>query len=110
MGGTIISRKSIFSIKKLIKAIALVSVIWFYLVGYIVASRGTTSIISHNNHNNNNKHQNQDEVIRVVGRSNKLVAHFKMDIINTSKRKVPNGPDPIHNRRASNSRWPPRQA
>ncbi|KFK41422.1 hypothetical protein AALP_AA2G128700 [Arabis alpina] len=28
----------------------------------------------------------------------------------TSKRKVPRGPDPIHNRRAGNSRRPPGRA
>ncbi|KAL3841009.1 hypothetical protein ACJIZ3_025600 [Penstemon smallii] len=31
-------------------------------------------------------------------------------IYGTTKRKVPNGPDPIHNRRAGNSHQPPGQA
>ncbi|XP_031125545.1 CLAVATA3/ESR (CLE)-related protein 25-like [Ipomoea triloba] len=37
--------------------------------------------------------------------------HRKMDLINfISKRRVPNGSDPIHNRKAGNSRRPPGQA
>ncbi|KDO72414.1 hypothetical protein CISIN_1g034498mg [Citrus sinensis] len=34
-------------------------------------------------------------------------AHQDMDLNYVSKRRVPNGPDPIHNRRASKSRQPP---
>ncbi|XP_031489074.1 uncharacterized protein LOC116256746 [Nymphaea colorata] len=33
--------------------------------------------------------------------------HPQPDPISTSKRRVPNGPDPIHNRRAGKSRQPP---
>ncbi|CAN6453617.1 unnamed protein product [Victoria cruziana] len=36
--------------------------------------------------------------------------HSKPDPINTSKRRVPNGPDPIHNRRAGKSGQPPGRA
>ncbi|KAJ7943560.1 CLAVATA3/ESR (CLE)-related protein 25 [Quillaja saponaria] len=37
--------------------------------------------------------------------------HSELDLINyMSKRRVPNGPDPIHNRRAGNSGRPPGQA
>ncbi|CAL8994381.1 unnamed protein product [Prunus brigantina] len=45
----------------------------------------------------------------VVGRENKLV-HPELDLNYMSKRRVPNGPDPIHNRRAGNSGRPPGQA
>ncbi|CAN4124332.1 unnamed protein product [Withania somnifera] len=37
-------------------------------------------------------------------------AHPKIDFNLVSKRRVPNGPDPIHNRRARSSRRPPGQA
>ncbi|GMH27618.1 hypothetical protein Nepgr_029461 [Nepenthes gracilis] len=41
----------------------------------------------------------------------KLVAvQPTMDINSMNKRRVPNGPDPIHNRRAGNSRQPPGRA
>ncbi|XP_058073820.1 CLAVATA3/ESR (CLE)-related protein 25-like [Magnolia sinica] len=33
--------------------------------------------------------------------------HHDLDLNYMSKRRVPNGPDPIHNRRAGNSRRPP---
>ncbi|KAG8637940.1 CLAVATA3/ESR (CLE)-related protein 25 [Manihot esculenta] len=33
--------------------------------------------------------------------------HKDLDLNYVSKRRVPNGPDPIHNRRASQSRQPP---
>ncbi|XP_028778641.1 CLAVATA3/ESR (CLE)-related protein 25 [Neltuma alba] len=36
--------------------------------------------------------------------------HPKSGLIYVSKRRVPNGPDPIHNRRAVNSRQPPTRA
>ncbi|MCD9646048.1 hypothetical protein HAX54_035572 [Datura stramonium] len=38
------------------------------------------------------------------------VVHPKIDFNLVSKRRVPNGPDPIHNRRARSSRRPPGQA
>nr|XP_009757043.1 PREDICTED: CLAVATA3/ESR (CLE)-related protein 25-like [Nicotiana sylvestris] len=36
--------------------------------------------------------------------------HSKIDLNFVSRRRVPNGPDPIHNRRARSSRRPPGQA
>ncbi|XP_011071284.1 CLAVATA3/ESR (CLE)-related protein 25-like [Sesamum indicum] len=49
-----------------------------------------------------------DDVIR--GRENEMKAVSKFDLNYSTKRKVPNGPDPIHNRRAGSSRQPPGQA
>ncbi|XP_061360817.1 CLAVATA3/ESR (CLE)-related protein 25-like [Gastrolobium bilobum] len=46
---------------------------------------------------------------QVVGRD-KPVNHAELDFNYMSKRRVPNGPDPIHNRRAGNSGRPPGQA
>ncbi|GAB2280384.1 hypothetical protein Dimus_015019 [Dionaea muscipula] len=39
-----------------------------------------------------------------------IAAQPIMDINYLSKRRVPNGPDPIHNRRAGNSKQPPGKA
>lgn len=47
---------------------------------------------------------------RVVGRDNKPINRAELDFNYMSKRRVPNGPDPIHNRRAGNSGRPPGQA
>lgn len=47
---------------------------------------------------------------RVVGSDNKPINRAELDFNYMSKRRVPNGPDPIHNRRAGNSGRPPGQA
>ncbi|KAL8137713.1 hypothetical protein V2J09_003714 [Rumex salicifolius] len=39
-----------------------------------------------------------------------VIVHPKIDVNYMSNRRVPKGPDPIHNRRASNSRRPPGKA
>ncbi|KAF8407990.1 hypothetical protein HHK36_007130 [Tetracentron sinense] len=38
------------------------------------------------------------------------VVHRDLDLTYMSKRRVPNGPDPIHNRRTGNSKRPPGRA
>ncbi|KAG6766413.1 hypothetical protein POTOM_030495 [Populus tomentosa] len=44
----------------------------------------------------------------LIGRDQKLVYNPELDLnFVMNKRKVPNGPDPIHNRRAGNSKRPP---
>ncbi|KNA15823.1 hypothetical protein SOVF_094570 [Spinacia oleracea] len=64
----------------------------------------TTTTTTKSQDKHNVKHE-----VTTVGRG-KLSARSKVDINYMSKRKVPNGPDPIHNRRAGNSRRPPGQA
>ncbi|GMI70726.1 CLAVATA3/ESR-RELATED 26 [Hibiscus trionum] len=54
------------------------------------------------------RHVEQQVKVLVKGKSG--VAHPKQDLNYMSKRRVPNGPDPIHNRRAGNSGRPPGQA
>ncbi|KGN47786.1 uncharacterized protein LOC101209880 [Cucumis sativus] len=44
------------------------------------------------------------------GRGGKVVDHPEWHLNYMSKRRVPNGPDPIHNRRAGNSGRPPGKA
>ncbi|XVF44117.1 hypothetical protein PTKIN_Ptkin02bG0094700 [Pterospermum kingtungense] len=51
--------------------------------------------------------QQQKKEEKVVGRGKSRVEHPQLDLNYMSKRRVPNGPDPIHNRRAGNSRRPP---
>ncbi|KAH6763172.1 hypothetical protein C2S52_020605 [Perilla frutescens var. hirtella] len=52
----------------------------------------------------NTKHH---ELGRNMGREKHL---SKFDLNYVSKRRIPNGPDPIHNRRTGSSRQPPGQA
>ncbi|RVW47202.1 hypothetical protein CK203_070241 [Vitis vinifera] len=47
--------------------------------------------------------------MKVIDRE-RLVIRRQLDLNYMSKRRVPNGPDPIHNRRAGNSRQPPGQS
>ncbi|KAE8698886.1 Phosphatase 2A-2 [Hibiscus syriacus] len=56
------------------------------------------------------KLQQREEQVKVLGKGKSSVAHPKQDLNYMSKRRVPNGPDPIHNRRAGNSGRPPGQA
>uniref|UniRef100_A0A2P2NNP3 CLAVATA3/ESR (CLE)-related protein 25 n=1 Tax=Rhizophora mucronata TaxID=61149 RepID=A0A2P2NNP3_RHIMU len=84
--------------KVLIGAIAMVGFVWVLLVGTLESGATrqttTTSIMP-----------TKDEL--VVGKE-KLVYVPELDFnYMMSKRKVPNGPDPIHNRRAGNSKRPP---
>ncbi|KAL3511219.1 hypothetical protein ACH5RR_030620 [Cinchona calisaya] len=46
----------------------------------------------------------------LVGKRHHLNAHKNLEINFVSKRRVPNGPDPIHNRKAGNSHRPPGRA
>ncbi|XP_048136203.1 uncharacterized protein LOC115756433 [Rhodamnia argentea] len=46
----------------------------------------------------------------VMDGEKKLAFRPQSDFNYMSKRRVPNGPDPIHNRRAGNSKQPPGQA
>ncbi|AES74643.1 Clavata3/ESR (CLE) gene family member MtCLE02 [Medicago truncatula] len=54
--------------------------------------------------------------VNVLSRQLKLVSmqrhalHSDSRLVIVSKRRVPNGPDPIHNRRARKYRQPPNQA
>ncbi|KAK3442404.1 hypothetical protein EUGRSUZ_B02578 [Eucalyptus grandis] len=46
----------------------------------------------------------------LIDREKKLVFRPRSDLYYMSKRRVPNGSDPIHNRRSGNSKQPPGQA
>ncbi|XP_059648923.1 CLAVATA3/ESR (CLE)-related protein 25-like [Cornus florida] len=89
------------SFKALCAALALLGFIWFVFVGTLeVGGRKTTALNGRPTASLGHK--------VMIGRE-KLAVHPESDL-NMSKRRVPNGPDPIHNRRAGNSRRPPGQA
>ncbi|KAL1539392.1 hypothetical protein AAHA92_28016 [Salvia divinorum] len=50
------------------------------------------------------------ELGRNIGREKQIWHSSKFDLNYVTKRKIPNGPDPIHNRRTGSSRRPPGQA
>ncbi|KAB2042117.1 hypothetical protein ERO13_D02G167800v2 [Gossypium hirsutum] len=52
----------------------------------------------------------QEGQVKDLGKGKSTLVHQRLDLNYISRRRVPNGPDPIHNRRAGNSRRPPRQA
>lgn len=88
------------SIKGVLRLILFVSFVWVSLVGLLAYEDHQAKLtILHNNNNNVNKHdQNvKHEESVTIGRG-KIIAHSEVDFNYMSKRKVPNGPDPIHNR------------
>ncbi|KAK8582827.1 hypothetical protein V6N13_069595 [Hibiscus sabdariffa] len=75
-----------------------------------------TATITSNNHRSwtsttTAKLRKEEQQVKVLGKGKSGVALSKQDLnYYMSKRRVPNGPDPIHNRRAGNSGRPPGQA
>ncbi|XP_062111742.1 CLAVATA3/ESR (CLE)-related protein 25-like [Humulus lupulus] len=105
------SSSSIFHLLKLlVRGLAVVGLMWILLAGTPEGTAGTTPNTKSNlaPTESAGKITGKDQV--VVEGEEKLV-HPKLDLINyMSKRRVPNGPDPIHNRRAGKSGRPPGQA
>ncbi|CAK9308941.1 unnamed protein product [Citrullus colocynthis] len=83
-------------LRSLFGAFLFLGIIWFSFIGVIdnasPASRRAT-----------------DMQWKLIGRE-KHVFHWHSDFYSVSKRRVPNGPDPIHNRRVENSKQPPIRA
>ncbi|KAI3516354.1 hypothetical protein L1887_15269 [Cichorium endivia] len=90
------SKKRHSDLKSLFRALSLLGFLCFFILG--VLNKTTTS--SSSSPKQDTKHANMlvkgDDRVRP-----------NLDV---NKRRVPNGPDPIHNRRAGNSRRPPGQA
>ncbi|XP_077226835.1 CLAVATA3/ESR (CLE)-related protein 25-like [Tasmannia lanceolata] len=100
-------------LRALLGVIGFVFFIWFLFVGFLAsggttaaATSTTTTVTATTNTTptgGNLKH------LHVKGRE-RPVFHPELDPNYMNKRRVPNGPDPIHNRRAGNSRQPPGRA
>ncbi|KAL7149035.1 hypothetical protein ABFS83_05G012800 [Erythranthe nasuta] len=65
----------------------------------------------HHHHHHHHHHRHVEERNYNTGRNHENAKHIisraavsKFDLNNTSKRKIPNGPDPIHNRRQTPGR------
>ncbi|EXB74727.1 hypothetical protein L484_011006 [Morus notabilis] len=90
--------------KDLVRALAIVGLILILLVGTSEGKRATRATATAANFTagkSSGRFKGTDQA--VVG-AQKLVNDPKIDGINyMSKRRVPNGPDPIHNRRAGKS-------
>ncbi|RDX98394.1 CLAVATA3/ESR (CLE)-related protein 25, partial [Mucuna pruriens] len=96
MGST--STGSSFFLPRFFRALAVVGLVCLLVLGSLGSGEGTRQWSAERV-----KHE------RVVG-GDKLVNREELDFNYMSKRRVPNGPDPIHNRRAGNSGRPPGQA
>ncbi|KAF5443228.1 hypothetical protein F2P56_035803 [Juglans regia] len=105
MGGSSSSQNWILHLKVLFGTLALVGVIFLLSVGSRLEISGSTkniaptSLTSDSGGDFNHAH--------VMGGEKQLVDHPELDLNCMSKRRVPNGPDPIHNRRAGHSGRPP---
>ncbi|KAK2636340.1 hypothetical protein Ddye_031136 [Dipteronia dyeriana] len=122
MGGRSSSSRSYNMLKGLFGGVAVVGFMWLLLVGAAVESGGgnkemTTSAAaaeaftrSQTQQSSTSSTGNLNRVeMDSLGREKHLNAP-ELDLNYMSKRRVPNGPDPIHNRRAGNSRRPPGQS
>ncbi|XP_052186524.1 CLAVATA3/ESR (CLE)-related protein 25-like [Diospyros lotus] len=87
------SSATITGLKALFGALAFLGFIWLLLLGILEAGRPDQRSFK--------------DMEMAAGK--KLGVH-QLDLNNMSKRRVPNGPDPIHNRRAGNSHRPPGHA
>ncbi|CAK9162854.1 unnamed protein product [Ilex paraguariensis] len=85
-------------------AILFVGFIWFLFVGILgkqVTKTSSNSIAVSSKGN--------FKLLKLIG-TERLSVHQKFDLNYVSKRRVPNGPDPLHNRRAGKYRQPPDRA
>ncbi|XP_039045033.1 CLAVATA3/ESR (CLE)-related protein 25-like [Hibiscus syriacus] len=96
--------------------LVVLGVVSFISIGILQSEgHGTKTTIARGDHRSwtsttTAKLQQREEQVKVLGKGESSVAHPKQDLNYMSKRRVPNGPDPIHNRRAGNSGRPPGQA
>ncbi|XP_004489947.1 CLAVATA3/ESR (CLE)-related protein 25 [Cicer arietinum] len=101
------SNSNYFLPRLLFRVIVVVGLVCFIVFGSLLLVSGeggtgqTTTTTQWSNERVLNKHDEQ-----IVGKDN----HEELDFNYMSKRRVPNGPDPIHNRRAGNSGRPPGQS
>lgn len=85
--------------ESLLKVLLLLGVSWLLLVNVLEQNLS----INHHQHSFDQTDQSGEEL--GVQKRN---GHRKLDSISfVSKRRIPNGPDPIHNRKAGNSHQPP---
>ncbi|MED6163183.1 hypothetical protein PIB30_077463 [Stylosanthes scabra] len=100
------------------RLLLVVGLVCLVVLGSSIATASSRKTSTHNNNHQWSSHQEEEEeglldhnnnngqVVFTAGRDNKELKDFNY----MSKRRVPNGPDPIHNRRAGNSGRPPGQA
>ncbi|KAL6287939.1 hypothetical protein ACE6H2_012329 [Prunus campanulata] len=89
-------------LRTLFGALLLLGVFWFFLAGILVnrsTEKSTVTVSSAKMF----KHW------KLIGREKHAIVRDS-SFIYVSKRRVPNGPDPIHNRRAVKTRQPPTRA
>ncbi|KAL4315248.1 hypothetical protein HN51_069434 [Arachis hypogaea] len=83
-----------------------VGLVCLVVVGSSLATSRKLTTQHHQEEEEEGLHHNNGQVVFSAARDNKQLDDFNY----MSKRRVPNGPDPIHNRRAGNSGRPPGQA
>ncbi|KAJ0038093.1 hypothetical protein Pint_23108 [Pistacia integerrima] len=94
---------SCFFFRALFGAVAVAGFILLLLIGSLESGGNKAATTLSTQFQGNRDH------VDSLGRE-KSIDHQKLDLNHMSKRRVPNGPDPIHNRRAGKSRRPPGQS
>ncbi|XP_030447803.1 uncharacterized protein LOC115670633 [Syzygium oleosum] len=93
--------------KFILRALAALSLVWLLAFATAEAAGGRGAAL---NPPLKDRSKGQAKNSEVMDREKKLAFRPQSDLNYMSKRRVPNGPDPIHNRRAGNSKQPPGQA
>jgi len=78
-------------------AVLFMGFIWFLFVGVLANHAMKTTTIT----------AKSSELLKLIGTERHHSVRLDCDPYYVSKRRVPNGPDPIHNRRAGKYREPP---
>ncbi|KAI9111921.1 hypothetical protein K1719_017611 [Acacia pycnantha] len=93
------------------RALAVMGLVCLLIVGRSLDSvPATTPLSSSSSEEESIKHHDDEFVLGRTDTDHKHVNQQELDFNYMSKRRVPNGPDPIHNRRAGNSGRPPGRA
>ncbi|XP_065879108.1 CLAVATA3/ESR (CLE)-related protein 25 [Euphorbia lathyris] len=88
-------------LRALFGAFLFVGAIWFLSVE--ISAHHATTMTARTRVVSKGKYEHWE----VIGRGRRHHNHHHSDLNFVIKRRVPNGPDPIHNRRASQARRPP---
>ena len=101
MGGGSGSSSSSLSFKTLFGTLIVLGFILVMLVGTLQSEGNktkTTLTTDDDQSSSSTGKLQQEEQVKVLGRGKSRLVHPQLDLNYMSKRRVPNGPDPIHNR------------
>ncbi|CAI9092785.1 OLC1v1028118C1 [Oldenlandia corymbosa var. corymbosa] len=91
--------------KAVFRVTLVLGLLWLFCVGVLQNEAAAKLNAPADEGGSSRKH-----MMKMVEKRHLMNAHRDVQVNFVSKRRVPNGPDPIHNRRAGNSHRPPGRA